>query len=349
MKRFAARLTFSLVLLAIAGAAGVWTLASFGQFTPVQTAFDGKCDPVIGIPGPEDIQIDPASRMAFISSLDRRAKDGRGGIFVLSVDDPLADPWRDRTGGAPEEFEPLGLHLYAEGAIRRLFVVNTARRSVELYDVAANGDLSHLETFTERRLTSPNDVVAVGPRAFYVTNDNRTGRDTFLARFEFLSRARTGTLMHFDGMAWKIAAENLRYANGVNISNDGRRLYIAETAGGALRIYDRELSNGRLTLAATVPMGAAIDNINVDRTGSLWIAAHPKPLMLPLYARREEVKAPSLVIRYDDLPGVMREPAKIYVDDGAGISASSTAARLGPTLLIGGLYEKKFLICRLPG
>lgn len=349
MKRIASRLGFSFALLAVAGAVGFVTLDSFNQFDEVKSSFAGSCQPVTGIPGPEDLQIDPATRTAFISSYDRREDTGRGGIYAISIDDPLSAEWRDRTGGAPEEFEPLGLYFYRDAEYRRLFVANGATKSVELYDVLDNGDLVHRETFKERRLTSPNDVVAVGPRDFYVTNDFGAGRDSLLARVEFLTRARSGKLLQFNGMAWKLAAEDLRFANGVAASNDGRRIYVAETAGGALRIYDRDAANGHLTLSETVPMGVAIDNINVDRTGTLWIGAHPKPLILPLYAKNPSIKAPSLVIRYDDMPGVLGKPAEVYANDGAEISASTAAARLGSTLLIGALFEKKFLICQLPG
>jgi len=350
MKRIAPRLVLGVVVLLIAGGTGLATLDSFNQFDRVRSSFDGSCLPVTGIAGPSDMQIDPATHLAFISSYDRLSGDkARGAIYAVSIDDPLAeDAWRDRTGGVPAEFEPLGVYFYSDGAVRRLFVVNGALRSVELYDVAPNGDLTHIETFRERRLTSPNDVVAVGPREFYVSNDFRIDRESLLARIEFLTRAATGTLYYFDGMAWKIAAEDLRFANGVSISNDGRRVYVAETSGGALKIFDREPPTGRLSLAETVPMDAALDNINVDSAGTLWIGAHPKPLLVALHAGDPDIRPPSLVIRYDDLPGARGKPAEIYANDGAEISASSAAARLGSTLLIGALFEKKFLICRLP-
>lgn len=350
MKRFAYRAAFGVALVLIAGGTGYVTLDSFNQFDQVQSNFDGSCAPVTGIAGPADLQIDPSTHIAFVSSRDRQAGPGaRGGIYALSIDDPLAeDAWRDRTAGVPEAFEPEGIHFYSDGKVRRLFVVNSARKSIELYDVAQNGDLRHIESFHERRLTNPNDVVATGPRSFYVSNDFSVGRDSVLARVEFVTRAASGKLFYFDGVIWRVAAENLRFANGVTVSHDGRRLYVAETSGGALKIFDRDPESGNLTLAETVPMGAAVDNINIDRAGTLWIAAHPKPLLLARTARDPEARPPSMVIRYDDLPGAHGKPAEVYVNDGGELSASSAAARLGPTLLIGALYEKKFLICRLP-
>lgn len=342
----------ALILIAAVGACGAWVflLKSFHQFDKVASSFDGSCTPISDMPGPEDIQIDPAQRRAFVSSYDRRAKGARrGAIMAFSIDDPLAeDAWRDRTDGAPVEFEPLGLYFYVGDDVRRLFVVNAAAKTVELFDVDDNGDLKHLESFSERRLTSPNDVVAVGPRAFYVTNDIEPGRASLLDRLRFQFRIRSGRVLYFDGVSWRIAAEDLSFANGIAVSPDGARLYVAETAASALRIYDRDIVNGALALQKTVAMGAAVDNINIDRHGSLWIGAHPKQQQLASYIRNPDEKLPSLVLRYDDHAGGQPLPRAIYADDGTEISASTSAAKLGSTLLIGALLEKKLLICTLP-
>ncbi|MEE2691940.1 MAG: SMP-30/gluconolactonase/LRE family protein [Pseudomonadota bacterium] len=352
MKRLIGWISAGGVLAGAAAAAVFLTLSSFDYTSPIEMQFAGACSPVSGIPGPEDLQIDPATRIAFISSLDRhQPKSGseRGAIYAFSLDDPLAeDAWRDRTGGVPEAFQPLGLHFYQAGDVRRLFVVNSATNAVEIYEVAGNGDLTHLDSVTERRLTSPNDVVGVGPLAFYVTNDVDPGRDSLLGKLHFLTRAGSGRLLYFDGTVWRVAADGLRFANGVAVSPSGERLYVAETSAAALRIYERNPETGGLRWSRTAPMPAAIDNINVDYAGSLWIAAHPRPLALARSRRNETAKAPSLVIRYDDIAGMAPTPDTVYSNGGEEISGSSAAARFGSTLLIGALLEKKFLICHLP-
>lgn len=340
-------------VVAIAGLVVAWTvlLGSFTHFGEVERKFAGSCSPVTGIAGPEDLQIDPATRLAFISSHDRRAAGSgeRGAIYAISLDDPLdTDGWRDRTKGAPERFEPMGLHLYHDGEVRRLFVVNAATSAVELFDVARNGDLTHMESFSERRLTSPNNVVGVGPRAFYVSNDVEAGRDSLMGRLHFLMRAASGRVMYFDGLSWRIAAEGLRFANGVAVSPDGERLYVAETSSATLRIYARDVATGALDWRRTESMPAAVDNINVDQGGVLWIGAHARPLALTRYRREETGRLPSLVIRYDPTGEGRVGAVPVYADDGVEISAASAAARLGSTLLIGALLEKKFLICDLP-
>jgi arylesterase/paraoxonase len=329
---------------------GFWTLQSFNAFEKVDSRFEGSCAPVIGVEGPEDIQVAPALARAFISSLDRRSTSGRGSILAVSIDDPLdSENWRDRTSGVPKDFRPLGVHYFEEGDTKRLFVVNDATKSVEIFEVADNGDLDHVRTVSEQRLTSPNDVVAVGPESFYVSNDVAPGRTTLLGMAQFLLRTPSGSIFYFDGVAMRVAADGLRYANGVAVSADGRRFYAAETAGQALRLYDRDPASGVLTLSRVEAMPGALDNINVAWDGALWIGAHPKPLDAARAQRAEGKTAPSMVIRYVDNPDVASPLTEVLTDNGATISTASVAAIAGSRLLIGALADNKYLICDLPG
>ena len=340
-----------LLLLALAGGTVAYTLVTFNHFKDIENRFDGACSPVMGVAGPEDIEASPALSRAFVSSLDRRAgKAARGSILAILIDDPLdSENWRDRPGGTPEAFRPLGLNYYEEGDLRRLFVVNEASKGVEIFDVGRTGDLTHLETVAEKRLTSPNDVVAVGPRSFYVTNDSEPGRSSILGRLQFVSRAASGKIYFFDGVSMRVAADRLRFANGIALNKRGTRLYAAETAGQSLRIFDRDPSTGVLTLAKIEALPAAPDNLNVAWDGSIWIGAQPKPLAVPLVERDPMLLAPSLVIRYVDQEGVATPMTEVFSNKGDSISTSTVAAVAGSRLLIGALLDDKYLICDLPG
>lgn len=338
------------LLLALAGGAGYLTLSTFNQFKTVEDRFDGACTPVAGIAGPEDIEVFSPDR-AFVSSLDRRAgKGARGAIFSVRIDDPLdSENWRDRTAGAPDRFRPLGLNYYEQGEVRRLFVVNEATREVDIFSVAADGDLALVESIGEKRLTSPNDLVAVGPRSFYVSNDADAGRSSLIGRMQFLARSGAGKIYYFDGVAMRLAADGLRFANGLALNRDKTRLYAAETAGQALRVFDRDIETGALSLAKTERLPAAPDNLNLAFDGSIWIGAQPKPLTTPLYERDAGVHAPSLVIRYVDAEGVAAPMTEIFSNSGKAISAASVAAIAGERLLIGALLDDKYLVCTLSG
>jgi len=350
MNRLVPWLRFGVLIIAVFAAAVSAMLNSFNHFGSVESRFAGICTPVAGIPGPEDIQIDASRRRAFISSLDRRAApDQRGAIYAVSIDNPLASSsWRDRTMGAPAAFRPLGISYYQDGEVQRLFVINEATNSVELYDVQENGDLAHAETLTERRLTSPNNIVAVGPRSFYLSNDVERGRDTAFGQLHFLGRVGSGKIMYYSGQAWLLAAEGLRFANGLALSPDGRRLYAAETAGQPLLLFDRAPETGVLTLAQTAPLGAAPDNLTIGDDGAVWIGALPKPLAVPAHGRDPGTPAPSLVLRYEEGASPLAGLVEIYRNAGDEISASTVAAVLGRKLLIGSLWEDKFLLCDMP-
>jgi len=339
------------LLLALVGGATFYTLRAFNHFGEVQNRFSGVCTPVTGVAGPEDIEPLEATGRAFVSSLDRRAgAAARGAIYSVLVDDPLdSENWRDRTAGAPARFHPLGLNYYQDGDVRRLFVVNEASKSVEIYAVDQNSNLTHLESISERRLTSPNDVIAVGARSFYVTNDVEGGRSSWLGKAQFLLRAAAGKIYYFDGVSMRLAADGLRFANGVALSATGTRLYAAETAGPSLRIFDRDPETGALALVKIEPLPAAPDNVTTAWDGALWIGAQPKPLSIPLFERNLQSKAPSLVIRFVDDPGAASPMTEIFSDDGAMISTASVAAVTGNRLLIGALLDDKYLICDLPG
>ena len=366
LAQFGAFLRFLGAAAAVACAVVVATLYSFNHFNDVEGELAPNCTPVIGVPGPEDLQIDRRRRRAFVSSFDRAGSEaadghaiasGRGGIFVINIDDPLdAGNWRERTGGAPAQFEPLGLSYFDDGERRRLFVVNAATNSVELYDVADDGDLVHLETFAELRLTSPNSVAATGPRSFYVSNDVDAGRGGLMGKLAFLGRAGAGKVYFFNGVSFRLAAEGLRFANGLALSGDGETLYVAESAGMSLKTFVRDPETGVLDLRDTRALPGAADNINVLEDGSLLVAANPKPLTVDFHRRRASPRSPSLILRIERpnsdpnadaaFPtGVDGSLEPVYATDGAAYSAASVADMAGNTLMIGGLAEDRFLIC----
>ncbi len=223
-------------------------------------------------------------------------------------------------------------------------MVNEAGPSIELYAVDDNGDLEHLETFAERRVLSPNSVAAAGPRAFYVSNDLRPGRYSPLAGLHFLFGSDLGEVFYVSGDQWSVAASKLRFANGLALSPDGDRLYVAESAGKAVKVFERNRQNGKLTPAETYSLDAAPDNLTLDEDGAVWIGALPKPLLTPRLKRDANAVAPSEVIRL----APDGEIATVYRNGGEQHSATTVAARSKRKLLIGALYERKFLFCDLP-
>ena len=123
----------------------------------------------VEIPGPEDITIDHAANVAFVSSQQRRdEKTGKillrpedqpgGAIFALDLNgETLAKRLLTDQGALGFPFHPAGLSLFCgPNGERRLFVVNlrgTDDNAVEAFDVQG-GCLRHVgtdEDLTRRR------------------------------------------------------------------------------------------------------------------------------------------------------------------------------------------------------
>ena len=338
----------------IAGGLLFKTYYDAGEFKEIEIRFNGECRLVSGVLSSEDIAIDRKTGMAFISSTDSRnlwssgKKAGQGAIYGLDLNSPDSNLIH-LTADFAKEFNPHGIGLWRgkDGSLL-LFAVNHRRDGhfVEIFEKKENR-LIHRESISGALMHSPNDVVPTGPRTFYVTNDH--GNTTEFGRMieEYLQLAK-GFVLFYDGDAFQIVAEGLAYANGINLSPDGRTVYAAATVGQEVLAYDREKQTGKLTLRDSIGLGTGPDNIDVDETGDLWIGCHPKLLTFVKYSKDPEQLSPSQVLKV-----VVREPGEynveeIYLSNGEALSGSSVAAVYEDILLIGSVFDKGFLRCRVP-
>jgi len=327
-----------------------------GVFTTVTPKLAGNCKPVGGVIGAEDMQIDRQARLLFISATDRRAlamgkPNPQDGIYALKLDDPNAKPVK--LAGTPKDFHPHGLSLYrGHDGRETLMVVNHMRdggQAVEIFDVtdaAGSVSLIYRAHVTGDALIGPNDVVAVSPDAFYVTNDHgsRTSFGTMLETWLLLPRAN---VVYYDGDVFSVAATGLRFANGVNVSPHGDFLYVAESTGRKLDTYARLPFGGKLTLKNEMDIPSALDNIDVAPDGDLWIASHPKLLDLLGYAKDPSKKSPSEVTKASVENGIPRNAQTIYENTGDEIGAASVAVADGKHLYIGSIFDPKILDCEM--
>lgn len=308
------------------------------------------CRPVLGVLSSEDITIDPENGFAFVSGDDRRGQTGKrypGSVYGYSLMSPQIQP-KDLTASLEMEFHPHGLSLYrGPEEPRLLFVINhrLEQDSIEIFEVRES-TLVHRETITGDLLHDANDIVAVGARSFYVTRDH--GYSSGWGRFleEHLSLKKS-SIVFYDGQSFGVVAKGLAYANGINVSPDGLVLYVAATLEGKIRVYSRGLEDGTLTLKDEIVLNTAIDNIEVDEAGMLWIGAHPKLLDFLEYSRDPKVLSPSQVLRVSVQDDGNYDVEQIYLSDGRYLSGSSVAARWRSYLMIGSVFDRRFLVCRL--
>lgn len=328
-------------------------LSAAGWFTGIRAEVPAECHDLASVPGPEDIAIDQERGLAFVSALDWRAvmrgdKGVRGGIYVIDLKAP-EDKWAlaPVTPNEPADFKPHGLSLYigADGK-RRLFVVNHAARgnAIEIFDVADGGALTHVKSVVNPLLVSPNDVVAVGPDSFYATNDH--GSTGLSSKLSDLLLLRNANIVYYDGNSMRVAADMLLFPNGINISADGKTLYVAETLGAALHVYARDPATGSLKATDYARLGTGLDNIDVEPDGSLLIAAHPNMIAFLRHAADPKKLSPSQVVRVEPGKDGGGKAGTIYLNLGKQLSGSSVAAGYGDLMLIGNVFEPKILVCK---
>ncbi len=319
-----------------------------GMLFEVRPHFAGSCRVVGGVVGAEDVTIDPDKGLAYLSADDRRAtlagRPQRGGIYSLDLRTAGAQPVLV-TPNEPKEFHPHGISLWrGAGGERRLFAINHLSQHSHRVEVFAveGAELQHLESIHYPELTSPNDLVAVGPREFYATNDRYYVEPGWQQTLEAYLQLPWSNVSHFAAGRSRVAASGLSFANGINVSADGKTIFVAECLGRAIHVYERNPSNAELTLQRTIPLQSCPDNIEVDSDGRLWVAAHPKLFDLVAHSADPEKLAPSQVLHIDPHSGSVEE---LLLDDGKLISAASTAAVLGQTIVVGAIFDAKVLVC----
>lgn len=338
-------------------------LDELGLFVGIEKVSPGQCRTIASPPGVEDIAIDRLANVALLSSDDRRATMAEapveGGIYALDLTDP-GKPAVLLTGpasGTAASFHPHGISLFtAPDGSRTLMVVNhpvpggmfnvdPQTHAIEIYDVVENAGalaLVHRRRLVLSEISAPNDIVAVGSDSFYVTN--MMGSETsFGAALEAAFNLRRANVVYVDGKGATRVVEGLAYANGINVSPDGKTIYVAESGARRLSAYARDEKTGALVLANDQFFGTGLDNIEINPDGALWIAAHPRMIDFLRHAGDPSVLSPSQIIRVEPQAGGAART--LYTDDGGEFSAASVAVEWHKKIIAGAVFDAKLLIC----
>jgi arylesterase / paraoxonase len=351
MRRFFNVLLRLILLLVVVVALLTTVLAYRGSwFRNVQPAFAGDCKS-LPLPGSaEDIQPDRERGIVYLSVMDRQSLVGEGDVqgTVLQVDLSRATlNTEPALANQPDHFRPHGLSLYIDNQGQRyLFAINhpvhrgSEPERVELFRQNESGTFEHIDTFTDPEFLSPNDLVAVGPRQFYIAND-KSG-DGFAAIGQLFGIGAS-PLTYFDNGKTRTVLNDIASGSGINVSADGNTLYVAETMAQRIRVLKREPVTGNVSDVRRIPIRPSPDNIDITPDGSLWIGAHPNTLKLIRHFIAGQ-PAPSQVLRVR-LEGNSVEQENIFLDDGKILSASSVGVSFGKLLLIGSITQPALLIC----
>lgn len=323
-------------------------LADAGAFrTIVNRGFDA-CQERARLVGAEDLEWSPTLGRIVVSADYRPGKNVEnppsGGIYLLAAE---GKPLLERVSeDVPFSFHPHGIALWEEGGKVRLFAINhrPEMSTIEIFDW--NGKrFAFVKTLQDPLLITPNDVIATGPEALWISHDHGS-RSHFLQQLEHYSRIGRGFLSRYDGTAFARAADGIFFANGLALDKQRKLLYVAAMLEKSVRVYD--VSSAEPKLLRAIPLSAGPDNITLDSDGTLWAGAHPKILTLKKHSEEHGLPAPSLVMRVKEpwRDGAVGE--EMMVNDGSAISAASVALPLGKQLFLGSIYDQKILSCPKP-
>lgn len=316
-----------------------------GFFTKIEPHFEGKVAEIKGFNGAEDITIDKSTGLALVSSSTYTENAPNGAIYLLNLKEDEPKPVKLTETLPFNDFHPHGISLYqSQEGEKLLFVVNhhrNSKTSVEIFQFT-DSTLTHRETITHDLFISPNDIVGVGERQFYLTNDHDEKKSAWRSRKDLL-QIPMGNVCYFDGTKASILADGFLYANGINVSQDGKKLFVAATTGKKIKVFNRDIASGELTENSEIAVNGA-DNIELDESGDLWVGCHPKLLAFLAHAKDHSKLSPSEVVKIsfeNEKPTV----ESIYLNDGNPLSGSSVGAVWRNKMLIGSVFGDKVLLC----
>ena len=339
-----------LVIILVIGSFVLRTVWRAGSFKTISNSFSGSTQKIEGPTGVEDITIDQTTGLTFLSSDDRWAsmlhkKPVKGAIYRMNLNDSIPEPIILTNEFEQDDFHPHGISLFSTNGRKFLFVVNHRQsgNTIEIFEYA-NDSLKHKESISHVLIISPNDVVAVGERQFYFTNDHNEKMSTWRYVKDLLTIG-TGNVCYYDGQTvQETSAAGIKYANGINVSLNRQKLYVAAASDLKILIYNRDSISGALTKSGEIDTNTGVDNIEIDAEDNLWVGCHPQLLKFLSHAKDESAKSPSEIIRLRDLGGDKFEQETIYMNDGSEISASSVGDSYKNILLIGPVFQHHFVV-----
>jgi len=279
------RLLLAIGLAVVAAARSIAAQAPAAQ-TPASCDAIGDVQFVCGQSGPEDLVVVPGAQWVVAS-----AYGGRGGVLLIRVKDrvsTLAYPGpapRERHDtktysacpGPPDaafkaKFQTHGLYLQeGRNSVHRLYVVvHGGREAVEVFELDARPQTPTLTWIGCAVAPDPiglNSVRALPDGGFIATN--------FLPRNQQMATLQKGAVNGelwewHPGSGWqKVPGSEASGANGLEMSEDGRTLYVA--AWGSQSFF-RLSRGGASPERQEVPLGFRVDNIRWSRDGSILAA-----------------------------------------------------------------------------
>ncbi len=339
----------------------VWALyicATTGFFRSIENSYSGTVEKV-SVPGAEDFSISRKDGFLIISSDDRAARrDGRSftsGLYYMDLNSTDRKP-EFLEGSNTIPLFPHGISMFQlDSNTYRLLVVNhvtsgseavssmdpDTRHSIEEYTLR-DKVLTHIQTFANELVRSPNDVVIVDETRFYFTNDHGSKTKLGLLAEDFLGFKRSD-VVYYNGRDYQVVDDGIAYANGINLDYERRLLYVASPRSFLVKTYVVN-EDGSLAFQTDIPCNSGVDNIELDENGKVWIGAHPKLLAFTSYSTGQNQFAPSELITIEYKNKSDYTVTSVYTSEGKDMSGSTTAIPYKGKVYVGNVMDSNFII-----
>ena len=309
---------------------------------------------VCGLQAPEDLVVLPGARWVVAG-----AYGGTGGLYFVRASDravtlvyPAANAAErlDKKTyaacpGPPDaatkaKFQTHGLHLLpGTGPVHRLFVVlHGGRESVEVFEIDAGQATPRLTWIGCAVAPEPiglNSVRGLPDGGFIATDFLARGGFGGPAMKAMMSGEKNGDLWEWHtASGWqKLPGTEAAGANGLEMSVDGRTLYVA--AWGSQSFF--RVSRGQTPAARQeVPLGFRVDNIRWSRNGSILAAGQGGP----------PGSQASIVVSIDPRTLAVREILRH--PDTPAFGAGTVALEVGDELWVGSFRGDRLAIFPAP-
>jgi sugar lactone lactonase YvrE len=338
------RVVTTLALCSIFGVPAVLRAQNSTNCTP-----SGNIQYVCGQEAPEDLVLIPGTEWVLASSYG-----GNGGIRLISVRDKtstVAYPSAtakdrfdrktyDMCPGPPEEadkakFTTHGLALHAGRNSTTLYAVHHGKReSIEVFDVDSRAKPPVLTWVGCAVAADPiglNSVIGLPDGGFIATNFLERGANANTSRTKMMAGESNGELWEWHtGKGWtKVPGSEAAGANGIEISKDGKWLYVA--AWGSQSFF--RLSRGQIPVKRDViPLGFRVDNIRFAPDGSIYAAGQGQQT--------------SNVVRID--PNTLKITELINQPNNQQFASGTVAVQIGKELWVGSFRGDRIAIFPAP-
>jgi sugar lactone lactonase YvrE len=315
-----------------------------------------RCQKIHGMPGPEDITVNRAQNLLYVSSHNRRKADENGKLFALDLSKPNAELQPIPLNvNYPPHFKPHGISWLQVGAKQRLVVIShplldgdDQMHTIEVFE-GSGLDFVHVQTLRSPLLVSPNDVQAMPDGRIFVSNDNSAARG-WQRSADNVFRRKTSRISFFDGKQWSYIGRPVAAGNGVLVKQEGGKEYLYRSAFFENSVVKYEIvqtAQGTTDLQEVARMDVTYgpDNLELDEQGNMLVALHPSVFRFILHLASAQQKSPSQIARINL---ANQQVTTLYQNDGSEISAASTAVVHGSRMILSQVFEDFLLVCPLP-